>query len=113
MKTITMQKRVFTFTLGDSPVVKTMDDIDTLSDSDKERILKVYENWLAGEANYEREWRNGELDKTDKLLLVDSTYGSSLVRGSYMESDILDYRAKLRSYNLTTDPRPIRPDWFK
>lgn len=87
-------------------------DIYNLPEGDKNKREKQLEAHLSSEVHYEREWRNCELTLTDKLLLVDATYNSSPIRGSLTESDVLDYRKKLREYDLKYMPRPTRPEWF-
>jgi hypothetical protein len=46
------------------------------------------------------------------MLVADATHGGEPLAGSQKLQDIMDYRAALRDYNLTTDDRPERPEWF-
>jgi len=72
------------------------------------------EKFYCAQSFKERAWRNCELAGTDRLLAyTDTTYNGNVVcsYGTYL-ADILTYRSCLRSYNLTTDPRPIRPAWY-
>ncbi|CAH9011761.1 conserved hypothetical protein [Vibrio phage 168E36-1] len=108
MKRIDTPKRKFTFTVGGNPKVLTDDDVDQYS-----HMIPVYENWLEAEKEYERDWRNYELSNTDWMLVPDATYGGLPLAGSQTLQDIVEYRTALRDYNLTTEDRPTRPDWFK
>ncbi|CAL9955740.1 hypothetical protein VPHD292_0013 [Vibrio phage D292] len=101
-------KRVFTYTAGQDPTVFTVDDLDK-----HPHMQELYENWLEREKDYEREWRNYELTNTDWMLVPDATYGGVALSDSSELTDITAYREALRAYNLTTDPRPERPEWFK
>ncbi|EKD9324332.1 hypothetical protein OS347_000757 [Vibrio vulnificus] len=112
MKRLSTPKRVFTFTLGDSPSVLTKDAIANLSESDKPRITSIYQNWLESEVPYERDWRNHELSITDFMMMPDATYKKQLIKGSLFETEIINYRNALREYNLKDEDRPIRPTWF-
>ena len=107
MKRIPTPKRQFTFTVGDNPDVLTVDDLP-----DHPSVSSIYENWRESEQYYERDWRNYELDNTDWMLVPDATHGGEPLAGSQKLQDIMDYRAALRDYNLTTEDRPERPEWF-
>jgi hypothetical protein len=89
-------------------------DIDTFSDNASyyAELQQAKSSFYQGNKPMERVWRNGELDATDKLLQVDSTYNGQLVKDSTMESDILSYRIALRDYDLMEEARPQRPTWF-
>lgn len=108
IKRLSTPRRKFTFTVGCSDIVLTVDDLD-----DYPHVQKIYENWLESEKNYERDWRNYELSSTDWLLLPDATYSGEPLAGSTKLVEIMKYRTDLRAYNLTTDDRPLRPTWFK
>lgn len=107
MKRLTTPKRQFTFTVGDNPAVLGVVDLD-----DHPNVKPVYENWLESEKGYERDWRNYELDSTDWMLVADATHGGEPLAGSVKLDEVIAYREALRSYNLTTDERPTKPDWL-
>lgn len=85
----------------------------TGANSDELDVTDTYRQFLEAEAVTERAWRNYELTNTDWMLVVDATYGGEPLAGSQKLDDILTYRLALREYNLTTDDRPERPEWFK
>ena len=107
MKRLTTPKRQFTFTVGDNPTVLGVNDLDN-----HPHVKPVYENWLESQKAYERDWRNYELDSTDWMLVADATFGSEPLAGSDKLDEVMEYRRKLREYNLTTDDRPAKPDWL-
>lgn len=107
-----MGKRQFKY-VGKDGEVET--DASKYEQEDPEfhlKVIKAHSSFLTGLAETERQWRNAELGVTDRLMLSDSTYNGQSVKGSSLETEILEYRRKLRLYNLTTDERPVRPDWF-
>lgn len=106
-KRLPTPKRVFTYTLGSDPRVYSVEDLPSHPE-----MQPMYDNWLEREKDYERDWRNYELTNTDWMLVSDATYGGELLAGSSNLEDIVAYRAQLREYNLTTDDRPERPEWF-
>ncbi|CAL9955309.1 hypothetical protein VPHD518_0008 [Vibrio phage D518] len=108
IKRIPTPKRVFTYTLGSDPRVYSVEDLPSHPE-----MQVMYDNWLIREKDYERDWRNYELTNTDWMLVGDATYGGELLAGSSHLDDIVEYRSQLRAYNLTTDTRPERPEWFK
>ncbi|CAM0053019.1 hypothetical protein VPHK479_0008 [Vibrio phage K479] len=108
IKRIPTPKRAFTYTLGSDPRVYSLEDLPSHPE-----IQPIYDNWLELEKAYERDWRNYELTNTDWMLVPDATYGGEPLSGSSKLEDIILYRAQLREYNLTTDVRPERPEWFK
>jgi len=107
MKRLSTPKRQFTFTVGDDLTVLGVSDLHN-----HPHVQPIYANWLESEKYYERDWRNYELDNTDWMLVADATHGGEPLAGSQKLQDIMDYRAALRDYNLTTDDRPERPEWF-
>lgn len=84
-----------------------------ISQEEYDERMKLYSDVIEANVDNERVWRNGELDKTDKLMLPDSTYGGELVSGTYMHTDIMNYRKQLREYDLRYQDRPTKPSWFK
>ena len=94
---------------------KMVDGVKTLIDITNAQelgLVEQYQEFLEAHTPYERAWRNRELDKTDWMLVADATYGGEPLAGSQKQQDIMDYRTALRDYNLTTDDRPERPEWF-
>lgn len=77
-----------------------------------EKLVKAKNTFYETEKIREREWRNSALTECDWMLLPDATFNGELVSGSDYETEIKEYRAKLREYNLTTDSRPEKPSWF-
>lgn len=108
---ISTPKRVFKFRMPDASI-GLVGDIATLEPPLKEERQLAYESFLLHETPYERDWRNYELTNTDWMLVPDATYAGELLAGSQKLTDIMDYRTRLREYNLTTDDRPSRPEWF-
>lgn len=107
MKRLDTPKRVFTYTVGDDITIFGISDLPSHT-----HMQPVYDNWLVSQMDYERDWRNYELDSTDWMLVSDATYeGIALVDSTRLD-EILIYRSSLRNYNLTTDDRPIRPTWY-
>lgn len=100
-------KRVFTYTVGQDPTVFTVEDLELHPHMDQ-----MYANWLEREKEYERDWRNHELTSSDWMLMPDATYAGEPLAGSQKIQDIIDYRKLLREYNLTTDLRPEKPEWY-
>lgn len=107
MKRISTPKRQFTFTVGNNPEVLGVKDLTAHPE-----VQQVYVNWLESEKEYERDWRNWELNGSDWMLVPDATYAGKPLAGSTELNDIVMYRQALRDYNLTTDDRPERPEWF-
>lgn len=104
-------KRVFKFYLPDGNI-GFVEDIPNLEEADRLVREVDYQSFLAHEISYERDWRNYELTNTDWMLVADSTHSGEPLAGSEKLEDIMAYRLALRTYNLTTDDRPSRPDWF-
>lgn len=107
IKRLTTPKRQFTYTVGEDSAVFTVSDLDTHS-----HMRPVYENWLDAQMDYEREWRNYELDACEYMLVIDATYAGKNLAGSQEYDDIIAYRAALRSYDLREEDRPSRPPWY-
>lgn len=77
-------------------------------------VAETYTQFLEAESVTERAWRNQEYALTDPMVSVpDYTYGGEVISGSSKLDDIFNYRSALKSYNLTTDDRPTRPEWLK
>ncbi|MDW6094060.1 hypothetical protein SBX64_16090 [Vibrio rhizosphaerae] len=116
MNNSSIEKSVYRFYYGDE--IKTLNELpgmlsDGLITTDEyDNRIKLYESWLDAEEHNERAWRNSELSKTDYMTTPDGTYGGKLISGTSREQDILDYRAKLRAYNLRDEARPTRPEWY-
>ncbi|MES9985651.1 MAG: hypothetical protein ABW115_19780, partial [Candidatus Thiodiazotropha sp. 6PLUC6] len=83
-----------------------------LDDEQIRQRQQQHEAHLCSEVWFERQWRDRELLMTDKLMPEDATYKGQKVRGSDRHRDILDYRQRLREYDLKYQERPQRPDWF-
>lgn len=105
-------KRTFQFYLpnGEIGSAKTDEDLKSLGVLDSRRV--DLESHYKLEMYYERDWRNGELDKTDRCMFEDATYRGKIVRESDYYSEITAYRQALRDYDLKYMERPIRPEWF-
>lgn len=107
-----MSKREFKYT---DPSGSKQTDIEIYS-SDLDyyaKLVRMKARFYLVQSTEEQSWRNGELDLTDKLLQVDSTYKGVPVKGTSWYDDLITYRAELRDYAYTTsDIRPIRPVWF-
>ncbi|WP_028022244.1 hypothetical protein [Enterovibrio calviensis] len=105
------EKRGYLF-YDDVGNVVGVDFIASLRDSEKTRREGLYLSWLEAEVPNERAWRNAELTKTDWMLAEDATYAGRTLASDTRLNDIKDYRNKLRAYNLRSDVRPVRPEWF-
>lgn len=107
MKRLDTPKRCFTFTIGSDPTIYCEDDL-----VDHPELATVYDNWLTSQMDYERDWRDYELSKTDYMMLSDAEYQGVPLPGTTQLQDILDYRAALKLYDLRTQSRPDRPVWY-
>ena len=109
-------KATFKFLLPDGSV-GNMESLKnkrySLTNEFVQKRQQEYEAFLTSEILNERNWRNQELDLTDKLMFMDSTYNNQRVEGSEYKIVILEYRQQLRDYDLKYQPRPERPAWFK
>ncbi|MCG7915912.1 MAG: hypothetical protein JAY71_18760 [Candidatus Thiodiazotropha weberae] len=89
-------------------------NLDNLGlDEDRLKALQArYEVHIRSEEYFERQWKQGELQLTDRLMFTDATYrGHKLHLGSYIE-EMRQYRQQLRDYNCLDQDRPVRPWWF-
>lgn len=105
-----MDKRIFQFRMPDGSTGTT----DNIYDEgvNTELRLQHLQAFYESEKITERIWRNDELTATDWCLIEDATYAGNLLKGSTELAEIKAYRQALREYNLTTDVRPERPEWF-
>ena len=107
------KKLTFKFTMPNGTIVEAITDDDL-------KKLGVYEerkddleaHYVSGVYN-ERIWRDKELDLTDKMMFEDSTYKGIQLFKIDIHQQVLDYRQRLRDYDLKYQPRPERPEWFK
>lgn len=77
------------------------------------KAKELIDNFNIDQMNRERRWRNSELSGSDWMLVEDATYNGKELVGSTELVDIKAYRQTLREYNLTSEPRPERPAWYK
>ncbi len=99
-------KKSFSKLIDGEVILITPDNYITLG------VESQYMDFLNAEKITERLWRNKELNGTDWMLVHDATYAGKPLAGSPELEDIKVYRQALRAYNLTTDDRPERPQWF-
>lgn len=108
---MTIKRRYFSYT-DKYGVVQNDIEVHKEDEEYYALLVKAKNTFLDTEKLRERKWRNSELSGCDWMLVPDATYGGELITGSSMYTDIMAYRTALREYNLTTDERPTRPDWY-
>jgi len=98
-------RKVFTFTVDGGEEVFTVEDLEAYP-----HVQPIYENWLTGQMDYERDWRNWELSETDWMLIPDATFNGELIAGSPIYDIVIAWRQALRDYDLRLESRPIKPN---
>ncbi|SIO96093.1 hypothetical protein [Vibrio spartinae] len=116
MNDLEIEKSVYRFYHNDE--IKTLDELPKMrsdgliTQEEYDHRMAMYQSWLDSEEYNERTWRNTELQKTDYMLIADATYGGSVVADTNMLQEVIDYRDRLRKYNLRDETRPTRPEWY-
>ena len=105
-------KQPFQFRLPDGTVGTATCEQDLIELGVLEERKAHFEAHLVSEMHYEREWRNKELDLTDKLMQEDSRYNGKYCRCCEYYQEIREYRYDLMEYDLKYMQRPVRPEWF-